>query len=85
MKNLFVMHTQYNLILSAAIASRFKDAENTLVLFSEFALNDEMKTALQKVFSRVIVVREGFNAPKSALDEIREIRLCLKKAKSKQP
>lgn len=82
MKNLFIMHTQYNLILSAAVASRFKDAENTLVLFSEFALNDEMKAALQKVFSRVIVVREGFNAPKSALDEIREIRLCLKKAKS---
>ena len=82
MKNLFVMHTQYNLILSAAIASRFKDAENTLVLFSEFALNGEMKTALEKTFSRVVVVRENFNAPKSALDEIKEIRLCLRKAKA---
>ncbi len=82
MKNLFVMHTQYNLILSAAVASRFEDADNTLVLFSEFALTDEMKTSLQKVFDRVIVVRENFNLPKSALEEIKEIKTCLKKTKA---
>lgn len=81
MKNLFIMHTQYNLILSSAVLSRYKDAENTLVLFSEFALTDEMKAALQKVFDKVVVVRENFNAPKSALEEIKEIRICLKKAK----
>ena len=82
MKNLFIMHTQYNLILSAAVLSRYKEADNTLVLFSEFALSDEMKTALQKVFARVIVVRENFHSPKSALDEIKEIRQCLKKTKA---
>ena len=82
MKNLFIMHTQYNLILSAAVLSRYKDAENTLVLFSEFALNEKMKVALQNVFDKIVVVRENFNAPKSALEEIKEVRACLKKAKA---
>ena len=81
MKQLFVMHTQYNLILSAAVCSRYPNAENTLVLFSEFALGEEMRQALSKVFERVIVVRDGFYKPQSALDEIREIRRCLSKVK----
>ncbi len=78
MKNLFIMHTQYNLILAAATLSRYKDAENTLVLYSEFALADDMRAALSKVFDRVIIVRDAFYTPKSALDEIREIRKCMK-------
>ncbi len=82
MKNLFIMHTQYNLILSAAVLSRYKDADNTLVLFSEFALTDEMRTALDRVFDRVIVARESFSSPKSALNEIKEIRRCLKRTKT---
>ncbi len=82
MKNLFIMHTQYNLILSAAVISRFKNADNTLVLFSEFALNDEIRTALEKAFNKVIVVRESFFLPKSALNEIKEIRKLLKKVKA---
>lgn len=81
MKNLFVMHTQYNLILSAAIKSRYKDAENTLVLYSEFALNDEMKKRLSEVFDDVIVIRDKFYAPTSALDEIKNMRRDLKKVK----
>lgn len=81
MKNLFIMHTQYNLILSAAVLLRNPEDENTLVLFSEFALTDEMRKALDRVFGRVIVVRDAFFAVTSALDEIREIRRCLKKVK----
>ena len=56
MKNLFIMHTQYNLILSAAVMSRYENAENTLVLYSEFTLNNEMHKALSEIFDRVIVV-----------------------------
>ncbi len=82
MKQLFVMHTQYNLILSAAVLLRCKDSESTLVLFSEFSLSEEMRQALSRVFVRVIVVRDSFYKPQSALDEIREIRHCLKKIKT---
>lgn len=82
MKNLFVMHTQYNLILSAAVLCGMPAADNTLVLFSEFSLNEQMQTALERVFDRVIVVRDHFYAPSSALDEVKEIRRLLKKVKS---
>lgn len=81
MKNLFVMHTQYNLILSAAVTSRFHNAENTLVLFSEFKLSEEMISALEKAFERVFVVRDNFYSVASALDEVKEIRKYLKKVK----
>ena len=82
MKNLFIMHTQYNLILSAAVMSRCKGSENTLVLFSEFSLNDEMRCALEKVFDRVIVVRDKFMSVMKTLDEIKLTRKYLKKVKS---
>ena len=82
MKNLFIIHTQYNLILSAAVMSRFENAENTLVLYSEFNLNDEMREALSRVFSNVIVVTDRFTPQMKPLDEIRFIRKCMKKVKS---
>ena len=70
MKNLFIMHTQYNLILSAAVMSRFDNAENTLVLYSEFKLNDNMREALSRIFDSVIVVRDNFAPIMKPLDEI---------------
>ena len=79
MKNLFIMHTQYNLILSAAVLSRFANAENTLVLFSEFEINDQMRSALNTIFDRVYIARERFYKPASELDSIKEIRHCLKR------
>lgn len=79
MKNLFIMHTQYNLILSAAKISRLANSENTLVLFSEFALTDEMKASLEKVFDRVIIARDDFIIQNSTIDDIKEIRRCVKK------
>lgn len=81
MKRLFIMHTQYNLILASAIIEREPKGENTLVLFSEFTLSDEMRNALARVFDRVLVVRDAFYAATSSLDEIREIRECLKQVK----
>lgn len=82
MNNLFIMHTQYNLILSAGILSRYKGSKNTLVLFSEFALNDEMLASLSTVFDKVIVARDSFSSPKSALEEIKEIRKSLRRVRS---
>ena len=82
MKNLFIMHTQYNLILSAAVMSRFANAENTLVLYSEFALNDAMRESLSRLFDRVIVITDRFTPQMKPLDEIKFIRKCMKKVKS---
>ena len=82
MKNLFIMHTQYNLILSAAVMSRFDNAENTLVLYSEFKLNDNMREALSRIFDSVIVVRDNFAPIMKPLDEIKDIRKRMKKVKS---
>ena len=82
MKNLFIMHTQYNLILSAAVMQRAQGAENTLVLHAEFALSDEMRLTLSQVFDRVIVVSDRFLDCKSALQEIRQIRSLMKKVKA---
>lgn len=82
MKNLFIMHTQYNLVLSAAVMSRLENAENTLVLYSEFTLNDEMRDALSGLFDRVIVVRDRFAPLMKPLDDIKFIRKCMKKVKS---
>lgn len=81
MKNLFVMHTQYNLILSAALISRNKDDQNTLVLWAEFTLNDGMRQALAKLFDKVIVVNDKYVRIKKPLKEIRFIKSCLKKVK----
>lgn len=82
MKNLFIMHTQYNLILSAAVMSRFKDAENTLVLYSEFTLSDELRKTLYEMFDRVIIVRDKFGVAKSLVDDAKTIRSFVKKTDS---
>ena len=82
MKNLFIMHTQYNLILASAVISREPDSENTLILFSEFSLTDKILDSLKKIFDKVIIAREKFHAPISELDGVKEIRRCLRKVRT---
>ena len=82
MKNLFIMHTQYNLILSVAVMSRFKDAENTLVLHSEFAVSNEIRKKLCEMFDKVIIVRDKFGVAKSLIDDAKTIRSYVKKTAS---
>lgn len=81
MNNLFVMHTQYNLILSVGEVSRLKSDNNILVLFAEFTLSDEMLDSLKKVFSEMYVVSDKFIGDKKLFDEATFIRRCLKKVK----
>lgn len=45
-KRLFVVHTQYNLILATGIATSLDD----LILFRDFALTDELKAKLENCF-----------------------------------
>ena len=60
-KRLFVVHTQYNLILATGMATSADD----LILFRDFALTDELKTKLGKCFDRCLYI-EG-NYPKKQL------------------
>ena len=82
MKNLFIMHTQYNLILSTGILKRYQDAENILLLYCEFNLTDEIYRALEKAYSKVIVIRDKYIAFSSASKEIKFIRSSLHKIKN---
>lgn len=79
MNNLFIMHTQYNLILSVATMQKFIDATNTLVLYAEFSLSNEMHHTLTNLFDNVIVVRDKFIPLMKPLDEIKYIKRCMKK------
>ncbi len=81
MRNLFVMHTQYNLILSAGVISRSKEDHNTLVLWSEFSISKEILEALDRIFDRVIVVNDRYIKLRKPLEEVKFIRSCLKNVK----
>ena len=55
MKNLFVLHTQYTLALATGmIKNRFKNDQNDLILFKDFALSEELKAKLDTVFTKTI-------------------------------
>ena len=82
MNNIFVMHTQYNLILAAGLALQRPNDINDLVLYSEFMLNDEMLKALKRVFNRVIVVTDHFTAQQKLLEEIKHIKRCLRRTQN---
>ena len=57
-RNLFVCHTQAQLILaSGLVLGRFKDDENCLFLFPDFALGADLKTRLEIIFSKVIYLQ----------------------------
>ncbi len=84
MNNLFIMHTQYNLILSAAVISRSNADTNTLVLWSEFSLTEQMSNALNQLFDQVIVVSDCYVSNKMPLKATAFIRKCVKKTRTLQ-
>jgi len=82
MKHLYVMHTQYNLILATAMLSRYpKEDEHILVLYAEFTVTGEILKALEETFSRVIVVRDRFEKEGNYWQQIRLTRKYLKSVK----
>ena len=81
MNNLFILHTQYNLILGSGIANSMYDDNNILVLYAEFPVTDEILSNLKSVFSEIIVVRDSFQMEKKRIAEVKEIRSYLKKTK----
>ena len=73
--NLFVLHTQYNIILSVAVIFKeFQSYRNDLILYSEFKLTDELYVILKNVFANVLVIRDKYeNIEKNPI--IREYNL----------
>lgn len=62
MNNLFVLHTQYHLILALAIIQEsYQDDINDLILFKDFDVKQEMKTALNKQFHSVVMYTGSYN------------------------
>lgn len=54
MKNLFILHTQYNIMLALSLISgRFKDDTNDLILFLDFSISDDLKYTLDINFNSV--------------------------------
>lgn len=61
MNNLFILHTQYNIILGSAIAiSKCKDDCNDLIIYAEFTVSDEYRNNIAKVFDNVYYLRDQF-------------------------
>lgn len=66
MKNLFVLHTQYNIITGLAVLNKYHtNDENILLLIAEFKIDDHYLTKLKRLFSEVIVVQENFSNVKA--------------------
>lgn len=66
MRNLFVCHTQAQLILAAGLSiGRFRNDENILFLFVDFALKDELKIRINKIFNKVLYLQSIYPAEKN--------------------
>lgn len=72
MSNLFVCHTQAQLILACGLChGRFHNDENELILFVDFDLKKEMREKLDRIFSRTLYLQsiypEKYNTFKAKL------------------
>lgn len=72
MRNLYICHTQAQLILASGLAlGRFRDDENDLILFVDFGIKDELKECLDKTFTRTLYLQSiypaEFNTAKAKL------------------
>lgn len=83
MNNLFIMHTQYNLILACGLVKeKHQNDCNDLILYSEFAINDNIKKNLEGVFNRVYYVRESYyNSSNFVLNELHLFKNYIKSRK----
>lgn len=58
MRNLFVCHTQAQLILACGLSlGRFRDVENHLILFQDFLLKPELTERLDRVFAKTLYLQ----------------------------
>lgn len=68
MRNLFVCHTQAQLILATGLSlGRFKNDENHLILFRDFNLSDQLAEKLDRVFSSTLFLTGVYPAANNTL------------------
>lgn len=61
MNNLFVLHTQYNLLLAIGLCkSEFMNDENNLILFTDFNLTENHREIIQSVFHKCLILQGAF-------------------------
>ncbi len=59
--NLFVLHTQYNLILATGlIKNQFSNQRNDLILNAEFELNTALKKSIDATFDQVLILQSTY-------------------------
>lgn len=61
MNNLFVLHTQYNLMLAIGLCkTEFENDKNDLVLFEDFKITNEFKSKLMLFFDNVQIMEGNY-------------------------
>ena len=72
MENLFVCHTQAHLILATGLSlGRFKNDDNTLILFRDFELKRSLECRIKQLFNNCIILKGNTSASKSLISRIR--------------
>lgn len=73
MNNLFILHTQYNLVLAVGLTkTKFKDDTNDLILFTDFPLNSNLENKCKLLFDHSIFLSGSY--PKSNETYLRKIK-----------
>ena len=82
MNNLFIMHTQYNLIISCGIVkNRCINDKNILVLHSEFNLNEHFKKNIEDCFDKVYYIQEKYSYERNVFRRDAKLIKYLRKSK----
>lgn len=76
MNNLFVLHTQYNLIIASGLClCDFKGDQNDLILFHDFKMADNHKMCIDKTFRKSMILEGNFpHKDESYLEKNKRIR-----------
>lgn len=71
MNNLFILHTQYNIIIGSSIVlTKLKGDCNDLIVYAEFTVSDSYKESLSKIFNNIVFIRDKFKPlPKNFIEE----------------
>lgn len=78
MKNLFIMHTQYNIISAVAVLKKdYQEEQNDLIVVSEFPIAEEYVNKLRRLFRHVWVAQFGFDSTQG----VQKLRALLAKYK----
>ena len=72
MKNLFIRHTQAHLILATGLSlGRFKNDENTLILFRDFEINQSLEYRIKQLFNNCLILKGNSSGSKTLISRIR--------------